>query len=341
MQPIFKYQLDKSEIEKIREYCNSVDYCSVEQLLGWTEISFQAKHCYFMLIDDNEIKSFSKIRERFKFAHIEFGPVCCNRELMINTINEIINYYKKKSFIYLDIQMYYKSGFDTDYIEFALSKHHRIKYIFNNENTKSSYEIDLSQSIEDIHRNFRDGHKWSIKKAVKLGITVEVVKDANEIDSFFRIYSKMCKARNIDEGELSAQNKHEIYSYLIKNDKGQVLVAKDRDNDIVGGIIIVYQGNSVRFFKGASDDDKRDLPVLHIVLYEALKNSKMKGFKYFDFWGYNHFADESNHVFYINYFKKGFGGYYTFFAKKMNISLVPFGYYIYRCTKLLKDLIRR
>lgn len=340
MEAVFKYELDNSEIEKIRKYCNSVDYCSIEQFLGWTELIYDSKSCYFYLIDKDEIKSYGKIGEKFKFAHITFGPVCCDKELMVISINEIINYYKKRSFFFMDIQMYYKTGFDTEYIEYELNKRHRIKYIFDNENTKSSYEIDLSQSQEEIYGNLRDGHKKSLKKAYKSGMTVDVVKDANEIDSFFSIYSKMCKARNIDLGELSAQNIHEIYSFLIKNNKGQILVSKDKDNVILGGVILVYQGITVRGLKGASDDDKRDMPLTHIILYEAIRLAKSNGFKYFDFWGYNHFADEKNHVFNINYFKEGYGGYYTFFAKKMNISIIPFGYYIYKSLRIIKDIIK-
>jgi lipid II:glycine glycyltransferase (peptidoglycan interpeptide bridge formation enzyme) len=106
---------------------------------------------------------------------------------------------------------------------------------------------------------------------------------------------------------------------------------------VLGGIVFVYQGITVRALKGASDDEKRNLPINHLVLYEAIKLSKMNGFKYFDLWGYNHFADENNHVYHINFFKKGFGGYYTFFAKKMNIDLVPFGYYLYNFPKSMKE----
>lgn len=341
MQAVFKTELDSTELENIRKFCNSVDYCSIEQSMGWSEMCYKTNFCYFYLIDDSEIKSFSQISQNFRFAHIDFGPVCCDKELMVTSINEIINYYKKRGFLSLDIQMYYKSGYDTDYIEYALNKLHRIKYKFNNENTKSSIEIDLEKSIEEIYGNFRKGHKSDIKKAVKLGLTVSSVKNTDDLDSFFGIYSKMCKARKIDEGELTSKNIGEIYNYLIKNNKGQILLVKGADNIILGGAIFVYQGISVRYYKSASDPDKRDLPLSHLVLYEAIKESKISGFRYIDFWGYNHFANEKDQVYYINHFKKGFGGYYTFFAKKMNISLVPYGYNIYRSLLFVRSILRR
>jgi lipid II:glycine glycyltransferase (peptidoglycan interpeptide bridge formation enzyme) len=151
----------------------------------------------------------------------------------------------------------------------------------------------------------------------------------------------MCKNRQIDGGGLSSGNVKDIYSYLIENNKGQILLAKDKDNVVLGGAILTYQGISVRYSVGASDPDRRDLPVLHIVLYDAILRAKKDNFKYFDFWGYNHFAEEKDQVYYINHFKKGFGGYYTFFAKKMNIDLVPFGTKIFELLSFIRKVITR
>jgi lipid II:glycine glycyltransferase (peptidoglycan interpeptide bridge formation enzyme) len=341
MQAVFKSSLDSTELESISKFCSSADYCSIEQSIGWIDICGNSNICYFILSDENEVKSFCLITQSFRFAHIDFGPVCCDKELMVISINEIISYYKKKGFLSLDIQMYNKAGSDTEYIQYALSKLHRIKYIFNNDNTKSSIEIDLEQSIDEIYGKIRKGHKSDIKKAAKLGFTVDVVKSDDELTAFFEIYAKMCRARNIDEGELSSTNIGKIYNYLNKNNKGSILIVKDPEQNILGGAIFVYQGISVRYYKGASDPDKRDIPVTHIVLWEAIKKAKADNFRYFDFWGYNHFANEKDQVYYINHFKKGFGGYYTFFAKKMNIDLFPFGTGIYKSMLFLRNLLRK
>ena len=110
---------------------------------------------------------------------------------------------------------------------------------------------------------------------------------------------------------------------------------------IIGGIILVSQGISLRYFKGASDIDLRNQPITHLLLYEAIKNAKAEGYKYFDFWGINHFAEIHDPVYNINHFKKGFGGYYTFFAKKMNISLIPNGLMLYRIFLQIKKYIFR
>jgi hypothetical protein len=341
MQAVFKYELDITELNKIKDFCNSADYFSIEQSIGWTEMFYKTKICYFCLIDESGIKSFSQISENFKFAHVIFGPVCCDKELMITSINEIINYYKRLHFYFLDIQMYYKSGYDTDYIEYALSRLHDIKYIFDSDNTKSSIEINLRDTVDEINSHIRKGHKSDIKKAIKMGVTVDKVNNIAELNSFTAVYSKMCKVRDIDDGDLSEKKISAIYNYLIHNNKGEILIVKDNAGIVLGGAILVFQGASVRFLKGTSDPDRRDLPILHLVLYEAILKAKADNFKYFDFWGYNHFVDENDQIYNINKFKKGFGGYYTFFAKKMNISLIPKGYYIYKSLLFVKNILKK
>ena len=92
--------------------------------------------------------------------------------MCIRSINEIVLHYKKRGFWYLGVQMYLKTGSACDYIEYQLNRIHKIKYLFDNQNTKSSLEIDLGQSLEEISGNFRKGHKSDIKKAINFGISV-------------------------------------------------------------------------------------------------------------------------------------------------------------------------
>ena len=97
MKEYFKYKLTDAEINNINVFCNSVDYCAIEQLLGWSELFYKNRICYFYLTDNNKTISFCQIIEKFRFAQISYGPVCQEKETMIFAVNEIIKYYKKKS----------------------------------------------------------------------------------------------------------------------------------------------------------------------------------------------------------------------------------------------------
>lgn len=337
MQAVFKYDLDAVEKERILDFCNSMDYYSLDQSIGWSQLFPKTRFCYFYLYDDNGIKSFCQIIESHKVAQIDFGPVCCDKDLIIESVSKIIEYYKTKFFLFITIQLYQKSGYETDYIEYKLNKQFPIRYIFDSSNTKSSIEIDLNDEIEAIFRNFSKGHKSDIKKAQKLGLSVERLTDKSDLTAFNDIYSKMCSYKKIDKGELRSDRIFALENLLSTYNKGKILIAKDAAKKVVGGAIIVAQGNSIRYFKGASDPDLRNLPITHLLIFEAIKQAKNDGFRYFDFWGINHFAGKQDNIYYVNHFKKGFGGYYTFFAKKMNISLLPFGSVIFKGITFLKN----
>jgi lipid II:glycine glycyltransferase (peptidoglycan interpeptide bridge formation enzyme) len=337
----FKYDLDENEITEIKKFCDSVDYCAIEQLPGWTGMFYNTRIRYFCMKDESGIKSFCQIHESFRTANIHYGPVCSDRDLMIESLEKIIKFYKNSGYFYLGIQMYNKSGFDTDYIEYAMNKKYHIRYFFNSENTKSSIEINLDDSLEDIWKKLRDGHKRNIKKSEKLGTTIETVINPEDLASFLEVYIKMCKIRHISDSEISEKNIVEIFNFLENNNRGHFYLIKDSSGIVLGGVIIVNQGISVRYLKGASDPERKEIPVLHNLLYHAVTMAKKNNFKYFDFWGYNHFVDETDQIYNINYFKKGFGGYYTFFAKKMNIDLVPHGYRIYKSILLAKKMAHK
>lgn len=338
-QAFFKYTLDDDEVNNIKKFCDSAPYCSIEQYLGWPQVFTNTKFCYFYLVDETGIRCYCQIIERYRFAQINFGPVCSDKVIMVDAIKDIISYYKKKYFIFLGIQLYFKSGYETDYIEYNLNKFHKINYCFNNFNTKSSIEINLDNEFDTIFRNFSKGHRSAIKKAQKLGITVENLTNTSDLVFFKDIYSKMCRSRKIDDRELGSNAIFEIYDLLKTMNKGKILIARDNTQRIIGGIILVSQGISLRYFKGAADTDLRNLPITHLLLFEAIKHAKMDGYKYFDFWGINHFAEIQDPIYNVNHFKKGFGGYYTFFAKKMNISLIPFGSLFYRLSLKLKKFL--
>ena len=339
MVALFKTKLSEQEISQITGFCKSARYCSLEQSIGFPVLLNKQKTTYFYLEDEGSIKSFCQISEKFRFATIWFGPVCDDRDIMLRSLSEIIDYYKKRRFWYLGIQLYMKSSFDSEYIEYALNKSYRIRYIFNNENTKSSLEIDLSRNMSDIYRDMRKGHKSDIKKAMKSGLKVEEAQTGDDIKAFTDIYLKMVNARNI-HGHTSEEIER-IFNYIHDRDMGTLLLAKDIDHIVVGGAIIVKQGISARYLISTSDPQKRDLPMTHLIIYRAIEKAKEDKLRYFDFWGYNHFADKDDQIYKVNLFKKGFGGYYTFFAKKMNIDLIPNGHNILRFFGVIKKIKNR
>ena len=329
MKAFFKYELDNSDKLAVTTFAGSVDYCAIEQQIGFPELLYSSRINYFLLQDDDDsLKSYCQINENFKSAHIWFGPVCDDADIMIESVIRIVEHYKNRHFWYIGIQPYRKTGYEADYIEYHLSKRIKIGYSFDNENTKSSLEIDLNYSIDAIWGKFSKGHKNAVKKAKKNGLFVRSASSGSEVSSFLQVYLRMCKNRNIRAHTPSEIEG--ICNYLTLHKLGILLLAFSPENEILGGAVFAYQGVSVRYLLSASDPDRRDLPISHLIVYNAIERAKSLHFRYFDFWGYNHFASPSDQIYLVNRFKHGFGGYFTFLMKKMSISLIPYGFLLYK-----------
>jgi lipid II:glycine glycyltransferase (peptidoglycan interpeptide bridge formation enzyme) len=190
--------------------------------------------------------------------------------------------------------------------------------------------LDLKAPEEEIRKGFSKGHKSDLKKSEKNNISVSLLSSEADWEAFCRIFARMNRKR----GHATREKENEAFlqrawAFLKRTGQGDGLVVKDEAGNLLGGILLVYQGTTVRYFKGAADPDQRQIPILHAALWEGIRRARAMGFRFFDFWGYNHFVDENDQVFHINRFKKGFGGSYSFYPKKMNLLFRPAMYRLY------------
>lgn len=159
---------------------------------------------------------------------------------------------------------------------------------------------------------------------MKLSLQVVEAGGVEDIDNFLAIYLKMNEARNIAINEgVTRGSFHGLYKLFNETNIGKFLVVKAEDKAVIGGIIVLFQNGTARYYKGAADPAVRNIPVLHLAIWEAIRISKARGQTLFDFWGYNHFVKEGEQIFNINRFKKGFGGQYLFFPKRMYFVFKP------------------
>ncbi len=336
----FTYRLSPGEKSDIEVFYHSLDHVTIEQYPDWTGLEEgNFNYCFFTAREDGKIVCSAVIMERrariFRSARIRFGPLFNDADVAIASIQAIHRHYRSQGYTFTTIQMAIPTGYIADYIEYRLNKAVEIRYYYNRDNW-SSLALDLHKTEEEILKNFSKGHKSDIKKSEKIKISVAGMSTREELEVFCGIFIKMNKERGLlINGEDSISFFNNLYDFVQQQGKGRFLIVKDESGNILGGIVILFQGDTVRYFKGASDSGYRHIPILHSAIWEGIKEAKSMGFHYFDFWGYNHFVNEKDQVFYINRFKKGFGGSYTFYPKQMYFIYKPL---MYRLFKLLMDL---
>lgn len=338
MEYSFKYALSDEEKVSFENFYSSLSLVSIEQHYNWPFVECASvRYCYFSAAQNGKygctaivIENYSNV---FPIASIRFGPLFSDNNILIESIIAISEYYKEKKFIELNIQLAISTGSDADFIEYNLYKKIKFKSFFNKENW-SSIVLDLQLDEENIFRKFSKGHKSDIKKALRSNISIVDLQNPQDFKDLCSVFVKMNQSRGLQiNNDQFINHLEKVRNEYILKGKGKVLIAKTSDGSLIGGIILLFQNNTVRFYKGASDPDFRSLPILHLALWEGIRQSKALGFNVFDFWGYNHFVNEDEQIFFINRFKKGFGGNYIFYPKKIYIIYNPLKSKLYRFLK--------
>lgn len=339
-----KDKLGAQEYTNIVNFLDSLNFYCIEQHPDWNVKIEDYSHTFFLCTDDNgKVICFANIiltNGPFKTANINFGPAFSDFGVLKEAIQFLHNYFLSQKFIFFSIQLGINISNQTELLEYNINKDFKIKYYFKSGNLWSSICVDLTRPETEILQSFSKGHKSTIKSAYsKSKLRISMQNNPDNLESFIDLYVKMMEFRKLPYNKENIIHLfNSINGFIYENNKGFIGYIFDGHN-LVGGTVILYQGNSARYYKGTSDPERRDIPILHFGLFEAMKFCKINGCVTFDLWGYNHFVDEKDQIFFINKFKKGFSGDFTFFPKRMNFVLNPIFYSIFVSLKTSKNKI--
>ncbi len=337
-------KLDSHEYSSTIKFLDSLNFYCIEQHPDWTAKIEGYRHTFFICLDDDKITCFANIilsKGPFKTAHINFGPAFSDFNVLTKAIEFLHFYFSSQKFIFFSIQLGTYTNNETELLEYNTNRHFKVKYFFTHGNTWSSICLDLNRTENEILRSFSKGHKSSIKSVyAKNKLRTSIENNHENLQSFIELYIKMMSFRKLPFDKKSIPHLFEsINDFIYTNNKGFIEYIFE-ESTLVAGLIIIYQGKSARYYKGAADPERRDIPALHYGLFEAMKHCKASGFTNLDLWGYNHFVDETDQLFNINKFKKGFSGEFTFFPKRMNFILKPRNFLLYKFLKFCKNQLK-
>tara|TARA_B100001063_G_C16759528_1_gene555163 strand:- start:1263 stop:2240 length:978 start_codon:yes stop_codon:yes gene_type:complete len=164
--------------------------------------------------------------------------------------------------------------------------------------------IDLNQSMSDIKKAFRKGHKAAINWAIK-NIDTRVIS-SNEIE-----WSDMEKFRNLhilaSGRETRPEKTWRIQYDMIKNNQAFVVFG-EQDGVLITAALYQYSNKTCYYSTSASNRKLFDKPISHILIWTAIEHAKFLNCKIFEVgeqvFDSENRKKESN----IADFKRGFGG---------------------------------
>lgn len=166
---------------------------------------------------------------------------------------------------------------------------------------ETAWVLDLEKSEEELLKQMRKTTRYLIKKGEKDGLKVIKSKDLNDIYHFFKLYKKTYQRQRF----IPHQGIKEEYKVFKKDSRADLFLAKYQ-GEVLAAALIIYYGNQAIYHHGASV--KSSIPASYLLQWEAIKEAKRQGLRYYNFWGITE-TKRKNHPWWgLTLFKKGFGG---------------------------------
>jgi lipid II:glycine glycyltransferase (peptidoglycan interpeptide bridge formation enzyme) len=166
--------------------------------------------------------------------------------------------------------------------------------------------IDLRRSIDDIFRkDLNSMRRGRIRKAIKLGMRTDRVRNDTEMEAFWNMYRTMCNRKKIKFW--SADMFRRVYHYSRQHPDNAVCLLGWLNGDLIGGLIVLKHGNIAEFTKGSSTSKPlTGVPKTELLHWEAIHWAKRVGARFYDLGGITPDARKGSQEWGINKFKRGF-----------------------------------
>lgn len=295
--------LNENETAEISSFLQGFKYQPHFHNPYWAELVEPYKQpLYIRFYEEAELAGVATIYTVLSFSILWFGPVVKNKEKVSECIDKIVEYLNTKKIGLLKI-IPVDNEFDitTDFFKTTKLKNR----IYFEKKGWSTIKISVvGKTSEDVFRNFSKGHKSSIKKAQKEGVEAIFIDNKKHLKQLSGIYDNMHHRKGLI---LPLKDSKTAFNKIFDLKLG-VFIGVFKNNDLLGGIVCVSEGDSLLYKFGASDIKYHHVPVLHVAIFKMLQYAMETKHEKVDLCGYLPDAKQDSYSYGVNLFKKGFGG---------------------------------
>ena len=160
------------------------------------------------------------------------------------------------------------------------------------------HSLRLEGELESILAGFRGSTRRNIKKALRTGVSVDILNSYDSVKEYYRMHRITRKEHGFPPQPFKFFEK--IFEHVVATMKGIVVLASYRGVPVAGAIFL-YSGDEAIFKYGASDSKCHYLRPNNLVMWEAIKWCKANSFMKLNF-GRTRFEDRG-----LMQFKNGWG----------------------------------
>jgi lipid II:glycine glycyltransferase (peptidoglycan interpeptide bridge formation enzyme) len=198
--------------------------------------------------------------------------------------------------------------------------------------------LDITPSEEELLANMRKTTRYEIRKAEKLGITIETSTDEKEVKQFYEY-----------QLETAQRQKFVPFSYKFFLEQFKVFFAVDKallytakfEGKILAQAFIIFYGSEAVYHYGVGTEEGRRYPGAYSIQWESIKEAKKRGMKFYNFWGVAAEEDKTHRFYTISIFKRGFGGEDTRYLHAQDIVINKPKYLFNYAVEKVRKIVRK
>ena len=170
----------------------------------------------------------------------------------------------------------------------------------------SSVILNISRPLDDILKGMKDRARRNVKTAEKKGVTVSR-HGAEKLDVWYNLYKETSERDRISiHPEIYYRKLFELASNQKRFDVRLYLASVE--NDVIAGIITMFDGREATYLYGASCSRKRETMPAYALQWRAIQDAKDAGCMEYDFFGISPTDDPKHPMHGLYLFKTGWGG---------------------------------
>ncbi len=173
------------------------------------------------------------------------------------------------------------------------------------------FRLDISSTESKLLEQMHSKWRYNIRLAGKKGVEIRTARDKDDLKAFYAILTETAWR---DKFLIRGYEYFEwIWDYMVENQFAKIFIA-EHQGDVIAATLAMITGNKVWYLYGASSNNKRNFMPNYLIQWAMIQWAKDMGCTLYDFRGVSGDLDESNPLFGLYRFKKGFGGEFTEFV---------------------------
>jgi len=139
-----------------------------------------------------------------------------------------------------------------------------------------AHDLDLVKTEQELLSSLRDSNRRNIKKAIREGVVTKISQSLDSVRSFYRLNCLTRKRHGLPPQPFAFFKN--IFDYIISQDFG-IVVSALHSGEVIAASVFFHFGTSAIYKYGASDITRQNLRPNNLVMWEAIKWYRNKGFK--------------------------------------------------------------